>query len=65
MRNVIVCESKENGNSDKAETDDLNLACMAVICESIDEGGEVITLPSYVQKEDVCNVKVNEEINPN
>lgn len=65
MRNVMECESKENRNSDKEETNDLNQAYMAVIRGSIDEGGEVIALPSYVHKEDGCNVKANEELNAN
>lgn len=37
---------------------------MAIICESTDEGNEVITLPNSVQ-EAVNNVKVNGKLNAN
>lgn len=63
MCDVISGESNVDERSEREdEQDDSALACVAVVCEDHDEGGEVITVPSYVQEEDVRNVKVNEEL---
>ncbi|XP_047475992.1 uncharacterized protein LOC125029857 [Penaeus chinensis] len=62
MRDVISGKSNVDENSEQENGDDSVLACVAVVCEDHDEGGEVITVPSYVQEEDVSNVRVNEEL---
>ncbi|XP_063613940.1 uncharacterized protein LOC134787153 [Penaeus indicus] len=62
MRDVINGKSNVDENSEQENEDNSILACVAVVCEDHDEGGEVITVPSYVQEEDVSNVRVNEEL---
>lgn len=62
MRGVIGGKSNVDESSEQENEDDSVLACVAVVSEDHDEGGELITVPSYVQEEDASNVRVNEEL---